>query len=183
MLEVVGGPDLWHVLNGSQGGSHDAQEVGPEGKMRRQGDEEDASDDNHDQSVENTEEADDDSSLPRWRVAPKLFRWDVGILVSEENEEQDEAVRERISKDLSLGRWLRSCVTYMRAKQSHWTPSCATPSSPAAHSKVSSSLQQPMALREGPTVKMLANPAVAEVVPRRTKYGEMPSAVPREMIR
>ncbi len=51
------------------------------------------------------------------------------------------------------------------------------------HSNVSNSLQQPMAARDGGTVNMLAKPAVADVVPRRTKYGDMPSEVPREMMR
>lgn len=57
----------------------------------------------------------------------------------------------------------------MKVKQNHWVPSWATPNRPAAHSKLSSSLQQPIAVREGGTVRMLANPAVADVVPRSTK--------------
>jgi hypothetical protein len=40
-----------------------------------------------------------------------------------------------------------------------------------------------MAARDGGTVRMFAKPAVAEVTPSNTKYGEMPSEVPREMIR
>lgn len=60
-------------------------------------------------------------------------------------------------------------VTHMAVKHNHCVPSWATPSRPAAHSNVSSSLQQPMALRDGATVRMLAKPAVAEVVPSRTK--------------
>lgn len=57
----------------------------------------------------------------------------------------------------------------MRAKHSHCTPSCATPRSPAVHSNVSSSLQHAMASRDPGTVSMFAKPAVADVVPRRTK--------------
>ena len=72
---------------------------------------------------------------------------------------------------------------YMSVKHSHCPPSWAIPSIPAAHSRLSISLQQLMAAREGGTVNMFANPAVADVVPRSTKYGEMPSAVPRDMIR
>lgn len=71
----------------------------------------------------------------------------------------------------------------MKAKQAHCTPSCTIPSTPATHSKVSSSLQQPASWMLLGRVRMLVKPAVAEVVPRRTKYGEMPSDVPREMIR
>lgn len=71
----------------------------------------------------------------------------------------------------------------MKAKQTHCTPSCTIPSTPATHSNVSNSLQQPASWTLLGRVRILANPAVAEVVPRRTKYGEMPSEVPREMIR
>jgi len=57
------------------------------------------------------------------------------------------------------------------------------PKSPARHSNVSMDLQQAISARDGGVVRMLANADVADVVPRRTKYGEMPSDVPREMIR
>ena len=71
----------------------------------------------------------------------------------------------------------------MNAKQAHCTPSCTMPSTPATHSKVSSSLQQPASWMLLGKVMIFVKPAVAEVVPSRTKYGEMPSEVPREMIR
>lgn len=71
----------------------------------------------------------------------------------------------------------------MKAKQTHCTPSCTMPSTPAMHSNVSNSLQQPASWMLSGKVRILANPAVAEVVPSRTKYGEMPSEVPRMIIR
>ena len=73
--------------------------------------------------------------------------------------------------------------THMSAKQTHCTPSWAIPSRPARHSNVSTVLQHAMSWREGPTVRMLAKPHVAEAVPRSTHQGEMPSDVPREMMR
>lgn len=60
-------------------------------------------------------------------------------------------------------------AAYIRLKQTHWAPSWKTPSNPAVHSKAPRSLQQPMATRDGGTVRMLAKPAVAEVVPSSTK--------------
>ena len=74
-------------------------------------------------------------------------------------------------------------VSDMKAKHIHWTPSCAMPSRPAMQWNVSSSLQQATSWRDCGRRSMLAKPEVADVVPSRTKYGEMPSEVPREMIR
>lgn len=65
---------------------------------------------------------------------------------------------------------------------SHCVPTCAMPNSPAAHSKVLTSLQQATSARDVGRTSILAKVAVADVVPSRTKYGEMPSEVPRAII-
>lgn len=57
------------------------------------------------------------------------------------------------------------------------------PKRPAKHSKELTVLQHATSAREAGRERMLAKPAVAEVVPRRMKYGEMPSEVLREAIR
>lgn len=69
----------------------------------------------------------------------------------------------------------------MTEKQNHWTPSWAMPNIPAAHSKLLTTLQHATSAREAGRTSMLAKEHVPEVVPRRMKYGEMPSEVPREM--
>lgn len=65
------------------------------------------------------------------------------------------------------GRVIRG--TYTRLMQSHPTPICAIPSKPAVQLNAPSSLQQPIATLDGWTVRMLAKPAVLDVVPRSTK--------------
>jgi hypothetical protein len=40
-----------------------------------------------------------------------------------------------------------------------------------------------MAALDGATVSIFPNPDVADVVPKRTKYGDMPSDVPLEIMR
>lgn len=72
---------------------------------------------------------------------------------------------------------------YMSAKQIHCTPSCAMPNRPVKHSEVSTWLQHAMSSLDGGTVRMLANPEVAEVTPKRTNQGDMPSEVRRDMMR
>lgn len=71
----------------------------------------------------------------------------------------------------------------MTLKQNHCTPTCAIPSRPAAHSNVLIVLQHATSALEAGKTSILANAHVPEVVPRRIKYGEIPSEVPREMIR
>jgi hypothetical protein len=74
-------------------------------------------------------------------------------------------------------------VPYITLKENHCTPSCAMPRSPAAHSNVLTTLQQATSAREAGSTRIFAKADVLEVVPRRIKNGEMPSDVPREIIR
>lgn len=71
----------------------------------------------------------------------------------------------------------------MIAKQTHCAPIWTIPNKPAVHSKGLTSLQQATSARDSGKERMLANWELAEVTPSKTKYGEMPSEVPREMIR
>ena len=71
----------------------------------------------------------------------------------------------------------------MTMKQLHCTPTCAIPNTPATHSKPLSSPQQARSRRLAGRVKMLAKAQVPDVVPRSTKYGEMPTDDRREMMR
>lgn len=71
----------------------------------------------------------------------------------------------------------------MTLKQNHCTPTCAIPRSPAAHSKALTVLQQATSAREAGRTSMFANAHVPDVVPRRMKYGEIPSDVPRATMR
>ena len=73
--------------------------------------------------------------------------------------------------------------TYMTLKQNHCTPTCAIPSRPAAHSNVLIVLQHATSALEAGRTSILANAHVPEVVPRRMKYGDIPSDVPRAIIR
>jgi len=72
---------------------------------------------------------------------------------------------------------------YMTAKQNHCTPTCAIPRSPAVHSNELISLQHATSARDAGKTIIFAKALVPEVVPRSMKYGEMPSEVPRAMIR
>jgi hypothetical protein len=74
-------------------------------------------------------------------------------------------------------------VPYITVKQDHCMPIWAMPKSPAAHSKVLTDLQHATSAREAGKTNMFAKAHVPEVVPRRTKYGEMPSEVLRAIIR
>ena len=71
----------------------------------------------------------------------------------------------------------------MSVKHDHATPTCAIPSRPAKHSNPLISLQQARSARLVGSARMLANAQVPDVVPSRTKYGEMPSDERREMMR
>lgn len=71
----------------------------------------------------------------------------------------------------------------MTVKQNHCTPTCAMPRSPAAHSNAPTVLQHATSAREAGRTRILAKAHVPEVVPRRMKYGDMPSEVPRAIIR
>lgn len=68
-------------------------------------------------------------------------------------------------------------------KENHCTPNCAMHKSPATHSNALLTLQQAMSVLEIGRTRMFAKAQVLDVVPRRMKYGEMPSDVPRDMIR
>lgn len=71
----------------------------------------------------------------------------------------------------------------MTMKQLHCTPTCAIPKAPATHSKPLSSRQHARSRRLAGRVKILAKAQVPDVVPRSTKYGEMPVEDRREMMR
>lgn len=78
---------------------------------------------------------------------------------------------------------MKSRGTHIMAKQDHWTPTCAIPRSPAKHSNVLTVLQQATSALEAGRTSIFANAHVPDVVPRSMKYGDMPSDVPRDMIR
>ena len=63
----------------------------------------------------------------------------------------------------------------MSVKHDHCTPTCATPSRPAKYANPPISLQQARSARLVGRTSMLAKAHVPDVVPRRTKYGDMPS--------
>lgn len=71
----------------------------------------------------------------------------------------------------------------MTMKQLHCTPTCAIPNTPAKHSKPFSSRQQSRSRRLEGRVRILAKAQVPDVVPKSTKYGEMPVEDRREMMR
>lgn len=123
--------------------------------------------------MKDAEAAHSESRLPSWALPAKLILRHGGFAIAEEDEEQNKAAAKilaRFLRRIYVGqRTGQRTVTHMAVKHNHCVPSWATPSRPAAHSNVSSSLQQPMALRDGATVRILAKPAVAEVVPSRTK--------------
>lgn len=182
MLKMVSRPDLRNVLHCRQKSSHDAQYVGPNfqvvlGKRRQN-----ARNENDSEAVEQGQRGYQQSCLPPRLVLLFTQLFVIGVvggIISEEDEEQDEAMRL-----LTTGsHHAQQIKTYMKVKQIHCTPSCAIPSSPATQCNVSSSLQQATSCLDCGSSKMLAKADVAEVVPSRIKYGEMPSEVPREMIR
>jgi hypothetical protein len=78
---------------------------------------------------------------------------------------------------------MKSRGTHIMAKQDHWTPTCAIPRSPAKHSNELTVLQQATSALEAGRTSIFANAHVPDVVPRRMKHGDMPSDVPRDMIR
>lgn len=57
------------------------------------------------------------------------------------------------------------------------------PSNPAKHSNELTVLQHATSALDAGRTRILANALVPDVVPRRMKYGDMPSEVPRAMIR
>ena len=71
----------------------------------------------------------------------------------------------------------------MMVKQDHCTPTCAIPNNPAKHSNPVTSLQHDRSARLAGSTSILAKAEVPDVVPRRTKYGEMPSDERLEMMR
>lgn len=71
----------------------------------------------------------------------------------------------------------------MIVKQNHCTPTCAIPRSPAMQEKVPLVLQHATSALEAGRTRIFANAHVPDVAPRRMKYGDMPSEVPREMMR
>ena len=184
MLKVVGHPDLGYVLDCRKEGSHDAEHVGPQSKLVRGHRGKDAANDNDDEPVEESERCNQQGSLPSGGIISFVKVLAVGIVggvVSEEDEEQDEAVSHRISV---LAQMVTGCPeTYIKVKHIHCTPSCAMPRRPATQCNVSSSLQQATSCRDWGRSRMFAKADVADVVPSRMKKGEMPSEVPRWMIR
>lgn len=179
MLKMVGHPDLRNVLDGRKEGGHDAKDVGPEPKLVRGNRGKDAANDNDDEPVEEGERCNQQGSLPSGGILSFVKVLAVGIvggIVSEEDEEQDEASSQSISVLVQLG---GQQETYIKVKQIHCTPSCAMPRSPATQWNVSSSLQHATSCRDWGRSRMLAKADVADVVPSRMKKGEMPSEVPR----
>lgn len=92
MLEAVGHPYLRNVLDSGQSCSHDAEEIGPDVELVRQGNGKYARQCNHNQSVKDGEAANSESRLPSWTLPAKLFLRHVGFAIAEEDEEQNEAV-------------------------------------------------------------------------------------------
>lgn len=97
MLEVVSRPYLGDILDRSQNGSHDSEEIGPESEVGRQGNIEDAGYNDNDQAVQHAEESNNDCGLPSGRVASKLLGGDIGILIPEEDEKEHETRRKLAS--------------------------------------------------------------------------------------
>lgn len=91
MLKVVGHPNLGNVLNGSQNGSHDTEEVGPEVELVRHGNGENTSQGNDNQAVKNAEATDGNGRLPSGALSTKLLLGDVGLTIAEEDEEEHKA--------------------------------------------------------------------------------------------
>lgn len=92
--------------------------------------------------------------------------------------------RNRNRLEMSANVTVAACSeTYITLKENHCTPSCAIPRSPAPHSNVLTTLQHATSALEAGRTSIFAKAHVLDVVPRRMKYGEMPSEVPREMIR
>ena len=130
--------------------------------------------------MQNTEQTNGNSCLPFGCFTTELILWNICSSVAKEYKKENEASLSVSTVRRELVAW---GVTNMSVKHNHWVPSWATLSRPARHSNVSSSLQHPMASRERSVVSTLAKPAVADVVPKSTKYGDMPSDVPRDMMR
>jgi len=57
------------------------------------------------------------------------------------------------------------------------------PSNPAKHSNELTVLQHATSALDAGSTRILAKELVPDVVPRRMKYGDMPSEVPRAMMR
>lgn len=93
VLKVVGHPNLWHVLDGSQDSSHDAEQISPEDKVIGEGDEEDARQDDHDEAMENAEETDQDGRLPSRSISAEFLWRNIGLSITEEDEEKNEAIQ------------------------------------------------------------------------------------------
>lgn len=90
VLQVVGSPDLGHILHTSKGSSHDTEEIGPESEVIRDGDEEDSRDDHNDEAVENAEQANHDGGLPSRGITTKLLWGYICLSIAEEDQEQNE---------------------------------------------------------------------------------------------
>jgi len=67
-------------------------------------------------------------------------------------------------------------------KQTHCAPTCAMPSSPAAHSNALTVLQHATSARDDGSTSIVAKAHVPDVVPSKMKYVESPSDVPRDII-
>lgn len=92
MLEVIGRPDLWYVLDRSQCSSHHAENRGPDVESLRSDIFEYRGDDDHNQGVDQGHHSYQQSCLPPRGFSAKLFVRDIRRAVAEEDEEQDETV-------------------------------------------------------------------------------------------
>jgi len=73
--------------------------------------------------------------------------------------------------------------TYIMKKESHCMPIWNTPSNPAKHANPLISWQQETSAAVLGKTRILAKAEVPDVVPKRTKYGDMPKELRREMMR
>ncbi len=71
----------------------------------------------------------------------------------------------------------------MSVKHDHCTPTCAIPNRPAKQSNPLISLQHATSARLVGRTRMLAKAQVPDMVPKRTKYGDMPSEERRATMR
>ncbi len=78
---------------------------------------------------------------------------------------------------------LTDLQAHMIAKHTHAIPTWAIPSSPAKHSNPDTSRQQARSARLAGRVRIFAKAKVPDVVPRSTKYGDIPSDERREIRR
>ena len=108
--------------------------------------------------------------------------WEERRGVGKEEEEKDQS-RRWIRQSIPLHDSYREVEPYITVKQAHCIPTCAIPKIPATQSNAFNSLQQARSRWLAGKVRIFAKAHVPDVVPRRTKYGEMPSEERREIMR